>query len=307
MAIPKTTYAVKRAFPVDASSDPVVPSVIVVFKGLLTFCFAGNLNCEVGINNQVPPTQRHQLNIKVWKKPGCVLRVDQDIPIGSAVDIEVHRPAELDGVYVYEPDPFLPLDRLSAGSDPRDFRWMLDFEGPDLYDVHLEKVSGNVRPSLNMNNGLFYTRQKSESTFRLHSPSGSAFIGSVAKLVAANIYLALGGDLELKVNGVRLDKLDQATDVTYQVDFTYDCFPVVGHCHFDPDSGVKESRNDFYLNHRAFTLPSGVAEKELICVQKVESVPDPELCGNISKAPGETTDPAPCSGTGFGQSGSHGG
>jgi hypothetical protein len=304
MPTPKTTYAVRRAFP--ASS----PTVLVVFKGLLTFCFAGNLNCEVGINNQVPDTQKHLLNIKVWRKaPDCPPSpmVDEDISPPRGIDIEVHHPAELDGVYVYEPDPFRPLDRIGTSSDPQDFRWMLDFEGPDLYDVHLEKVTASVRPSLNVNNGLFYTRQKSESKFVLHSPSGNAFIGSVCKLLAANIYLAVGGDVEIKVDGSRLAKLDHAANVTYQVDFVYDCFPVTGHCDFDPDSNVKEMRNDFYLNHRAFTLPNGVAEKELICVQKGVSVRDPQLCGDISKGPEETTDPAPCTGTGFGQSGGHGG
>src|SRR5437870_13699858 len=129
MATPKTTHAVRQVFPTPP------PTVIVVFRGLLTFCFSGNLNCEVGINNQAPvDTQKHQLNIKVWKRqPSCPLApiIDLSDPTRTReIELTVHNPAELDGVYVYQHEPMRPFDRMSTATDPKDFRWVLDFEGP---------------------------------------------------------------------------------------------------------------------------------------------------------------------------------
>lgn len=299
MPTPKTTYAVRRRFPNET------PTVVILLKGLLTFCFGGNLSCEVGLNNQSPVGQEHKLKIELWRKtPACppVPEVITDVSPRIDIDIDVQSPEVLDGVYVYEPTPLTPFVRLPA-SDERDFRWVLDLEGPDLYNVHLPKVRAHVRPSININNGLFYTRQKTQSQFVLFSSAGSTLIGSVASLVAVNIYLAPGGQVDLTIDrGTSVPLRPAAPDHTFQVDISYDC--VAHHCGYLPGNPTKETRNDFYLNHRAFTLPGSLDEKQLICTFEQQGNPDLSLCRRATTFT-DTSDPAPCMGTTFGQSSSH--
>ena len=298
VAIPRTTYAVKQVLPNN-------PSVVIVFRGLFTFCFSGNQNCEVGINNQAAdPDQFHKLNVNVWRKglQGCIpVPIVMPNPI-TRIDLEVQNATELDGVYVFQRNPQTPFDRMDLGNHPKDFRWALDFEGPDLYNERLLKQTNALRPSLQINNGIFYTRQTSRSKFKLHSKSGDKQIGSVAKLIAANVYLGGVSFLDLKINGILIKRLEQEQNITHQIDFKNDCEPPAGHCGYHPGNSAKETRNDFYLHHRTFNRPGGKDELELICTDVQTPVKDPELCGTISDEGAETTDPAPCMGGVFGQS-----
>jgi hypothetical protein len=309
MPTPKTTYAVKQAFPtriVDSVIQEIPPSVIVVFRGLLTFCFSGNQNCEVGINNHahgLPAPQTHRLNIKLWRRRGVTC---EEIPMTfptptSGIDLQVRNPAELDGVYVHQHRPKDPFDRITTSAEfDRDIRWMFDMEGLGLHDRRLEKNRARLRPSLNIDNGIFYTRQKTSSTFVLFEGGIQRPIGPVAKLIAANIYLNDRGAVDLKVNGPTVVTLVKEPDTIFQIDFTNDCSLPGIHCGYDPGNMTKETRNDFYLHYETFTRPAG-KEFELRIDTRRSPVRDPGLCGTISDEGVETTDPAPCMGVLFGQ------
>jgi hypothetical protein len=303
---------------------PDNPTVKVVFHGLFCFCFDGKKECESGIHNKTHEggahKHPHDLLVNVWVKNGecpsapiASLRIGDPKRFGD-INLKVSGTSLLDGTYVYQnaqlPDPF---DRTNSSPDPlvtSDWRWVLDFEGPDFYDRHLDaKHPQTLRPSVHMNNGLFYTLLRTNSTFRREP--GAKQLGHVAHFVAANIYLGLGGFAELTIDDLKIGDqpfeftCEGGLGLTYQIDIFNDCKHTARPCVFhDPTGNDETERNDFYLYYDTFDIPAHQPKYELFL----------EIEGNDSDPEGiclfeadEVDDKSPCGATGFGGSPNNGG
>lgn len=252
------------------------PTVQLVFEGLLWFIFHDSEECQIGIHNttqgtSVPHDHPHFLEIDVWTiESGCgtsakVCGRPEKISIGnpktiSSIQINASMPKE-NGVQVYQKDPF---DRLNNdASDPKDWRWVFDFEKDPFYPKGIKLHPEKINPSISINNGLFYTLHKTSSTFELLplGGTGSQKVGNAVHFVGGNIYLKEGGEVTLTIRRPApvpptVKHLTLKDGVCYQIDIRNVCKKNHQPCAFTPDDPVIEERNDFYLYYETFTKPS---------------------------------------------------
>ncbi|MBD0372763.1 MAG: hypothetical protein ICV60_18105 [Pyrinomonadaceae bacterium] len=313
------TYEICTTFPGGE------PTIRLIFHGLFCFCFDGKNSCEIGIPNITqdilhPHPQPHDFNIAVWRKdsgtcppvPMSVPIVDPKLMLGRVTLNVIKLP--LEGVCVYQKDKNA-FDRNDlANNDSRDWRWVLDIEG-DIYTQKVTKDPSTLRPSMTINEGLFYTVYPTNSTFHLH-PSGAPNInndrdvGHMAEIVGANIYLDQNEIAVLTIPTIaslpHVFTFAGGTTRTYQIDVTNNCRRGVQECRFDPNSTHVEERNDFYLYYETFTEPAGQPKFELITTSSTRSTYDPGrlgICSEKHSKPGiDSNDETPCGATVFGQS-----
>jgi hypothetical protein len=278
----------------DASPIPSNPTVEVLFKGLLALCFDYTRQCEVGICNR---SQAHSVQIRIWKKTasGCYLiyenlRPTQGLNIGEFIRINVINPIPLvNGVYVYTKNGF---DRnMASGNDPSDFGWSLNIEGNYFHDRKVNKHVNYLRPSLLLNNGLFFTYHKTESTFDRIRAGDQIPLNNIAFVLGANIYLDSRGSVSLDIPRVPdlpppLTPLDLCPDERFQIIIGNDCDDEHGYC-----------GSDFHHHYKT------INETEWYNLNRSNEVPDPDppLCGTHRKSLTSTTR-TPCTGIVFGES-----
>lgn len=180
---------------------PENPTIKIAFTGLLAFCFdpkegETRSRCQVGILR----ADRHQLTVKIFKvtptrteeirisgmslgdRVAAAASVNRSNPNPHDVFLTVKNPA-LSDVRLHANGPFA----RDESDDPNDFRWIPDIEGPEFHDRHLPVKIENLRPSLRMNNGLFYTAQKVSAVKQRKNDEPVDM--DVAAFTAANIYL----------------------------------------------------------------------------------------------------------------------
>jgi len=107
------------------------------------------------------------------------------------------------------------------------------------------------------------------STFRAQPADGTesyvSDLGSVADVIAANIYLNPGGFVKLTVNGV--EKKVHAPGEIYFINHCYYDSAMTIECKPEPyNMQDKKRRNDFFLNYKAFRR-GGAKECELFMVE----------------------------------------
>jgi hypothetical protein len=281
------TYRTREGFPAEQ------PDIRVVFHGLLMFCFDGSRQCEVGIHNAThsdPPQRRHLLEVNLWTKRGNACpRLPARLFAGDSRDLQNIEmrvdfpPDDMDGVFAF----------TAAGgkeTDKRDFRWVPDLEGDSFYNAVLPKRLDLLRPSLRINNGLFHTIYKTNSTFKKVGGQGAPGVGNIGTVVGANIYLSDDSQFTLQLDSLLVPLLREP-GVTYQIDFTNTC-----------ECLAVEEQNDFNLYRDAFEIPP--AKSEIKLALDVETPGDDviDICF-LTSGPHES-DRAPCGPAACGRSSS---
>lgn len=269
-------------------------SVKLIFSGLMAFT-PGAGQCVVGFHNRENTKHRHHLRIKIFRKEGdsCSL-MEPEIHVSPQTNLklEVSMPDVLN-VHYFQP-PELP----DGSRHDNDFRWVPNLEGIDWYNRPLTKRSGAYSPTMVIDNGLFYTLQKTASTFRRQTEDGSHVldVGSVANYIGTNIYLKAGGSVKLTV-GPRAFPLPQVTGVRYEIQFHNHCWHKAKgkDCQgeFKPYHLTnKTERNDFYMNYEALQSPP--SPEYLLVIAQRGSPTTPAIC----RGP-RVSDESPCSGAGY--------
>jgi len=290
----KPTYEIT-----DKLSDD--PTVTLLFEGLLWFMYHGSQECQVGIHNStkvsLPHPHQHELEIRVWEKEkgcnpkdlGCCIPYVEPIRIPKPTDIagiqiDVNRPVK-EGVYVYQNGRFCRPD-TQYENDPYDWRWITDFEYYPLYPEGITLDPQYVNPGVWINNGTFFTLQKTTYHFDLHPASGSEIhsLGNVALLAGAYIDLTPqvgmepGGDVTLTIREKypkpsRIIRLPYNGTKRYQIDIRNECMKGDKRC--EPgDFGTGSDRNDFYLYNKTFKAPQGRQKYTLHRVEPYKSLRD---------------------------------
>jgi len=131
------------------------PDITLVFNGLFLIAFEKDRKfCQLGVIQ----AERHCLKIKI-ETQSASLRDAPELSVNlpnEDIHFEVTRRAS--GVDTYEPGPF----QRNLRHDRRDFRWVLDFEGPELHNHQLKVRDGAIKRSVFIYNGLFYTLDTDE-------------------------------------------------------------------------------------------------------------------------------------------------
>lgn len=260
---------------------PPNPTITLRFHGLLSFCYnRQRKDCEVGVfNKRFAPD--HRLRIQIKHGAGNWYDV-QNPPTSGDYSFEVVNTAPR--VLAYQkPGAFDRQD--DQNTDPHDFRWLLDIEGPDFYDKPVpSKVPGYYDPKLYVKNGIFNTYMTTNSRFlRVNAcyPSDPTYwteLGSIAYYTAAHVYMIPNQQAKLSIPG--RNPITFESSMQHSIYFTNDC------------SGEGVGRSDFFHHFHSFVAPDGMDRYDL-------QVYETPVGGS------DTTDEAPCGGAGYGGSGGH--
>ena len=297
-AAAKTYVEWRDAFPAAE------PTVRIIFHGLFCFFFDGKDECHVGTHNTTRQpghphnTHPHDYQVTVTQMDGGAVTDRFTHMIGNPqrfprINFRTTGSAFPGGVapgaYVYTGPNHAQFNR-NPGDDPKDWRWIIDFEDR-MYPGGVKGINAAaLRAGMRIDNGLFYTKQRTSKPFDLLPEGGGAPIplNNIAEIVAANIYLAEGGFVKLTGGGPVLNerKLEYAPNRTFEVEILNLCDGNAHTpCQFEPTSPDKQKRNDFFLYYDTF--------------DRLQNRPEYLL---ILRTPGlKSKDDTPCGAVGFGQ------
>jgi hypothetical protein len=227
--------------PVIETLDETASTATISLKGLGIFCFNEQGAFEGAFVRR--PTHAYIIEIKEQgdassKPQTTIFEFDGD------VDIQVLKPVR-EGARRYQKGDF---DRSSDANDMRDFRWIVDMEGPELHDEPMSATerrptqSGTGQLSrLTINAGTFYAKRVSQETYALvRLDDGSVpprFFGSVCEDVGAEIECADAetdeeqSGLLITLRGRRTQQqvlLPRIEGLKYEIIFSNDCPDVPG-------------------------------------------------------------------------------
>jgi hypothetical protein len=278
-----------QGWPPNPNSPPPVPGIdtlTVFFHGLLSFCYNPDQHeCEVGAYSQ---SNHHEFKIEVQGGScthGTTFYRRDLLPHGRHTLTGGEPPS------FYMPALF---DRnANPAPDARDFRWMLDIEGSDVYgDLTQGQQSGFYLPKILFSTGEFYTFEKAASKFALvdmlsgddHYPP----IGNMAFCMAAHIDVS-GASAVLTLK--RANGLPDATCTfsrgggPHKIFINNDCNDTVGRACM---------RNDFFHHFGSCSPPAG---RHPLMLELVDKQPFSHSCG---KRHIDNNDETPCSAAGYG-------
>lgn len=296
-----------KKWPTTENETPnVIPhgaNVILGFHGLMCFCHRHNhadKNCEIGIYNGSPD---HKLSITVYAvAPSFDPPYSMDMrpyfkvagPFGTdetgnekneVVQFDVEKPVVSGVKYFQEGGP---------RDDPHNFRLILDLEGDFYPGVELKKMKDLFGPRLRVDHGLFYTLCPSRTKFsrvEVNTPGDLTPLGSVARMVGANIYLQDSGSVTLKMKNAP-SVVMKPEDGKFFVLVDNGCI------------GCKDV-NDFHLYYNTFEQPKGAPQFDVLKTTSATPVLAPgSPCALIERTVKDRgTDDTPCGSAGFGSSG----
>jgi hypothetical protein len=164
--------------------------ITITLTGLLLFRFNGEQYCKVGVHRR---TADHKLKIRIsGNTPGVVMNLDEPQSNQNDLWIDVAAP-RFEGVKKH-----LAGDKLDRQNplpeQEQDFRWLIDFEGPDFYDDDLNVDEVSLTPGIHFAHGLFHTAQlldknKFTSVKRIEGGKPPFELYSITEKVGVNIYL----------------------------------------------------------------------------------------------------------------------
>jgi hypothetical protein len=299
---------------------PTRPCVKIIFRGLMGFSprpiAGGPTYCDIGFHLKDQSNHKHRLSIYAYQIQGsrCKPELARKDLKGVKFELIIDKPdTEFlgPGVAFYQPGGAVTERRKLAHKN--DFRWIVDFESNYLYGKYLKTLEKNksvYNPTVSIKNGLFYTIRKTVSTFRAQTRDGNLVsdMGNIADVIGANIYLAEGGTVTLKVAGSEPKTLQAPAEVYLINHCRKDSVNhSVNPCEANPyDLEDKKARSDFFLNYKAFEL-NGMREYELFLAETYGNpeVPQGIICRSddfIVTEEKKLHDRAPCAGVGYGGS-----
>jgi len=271
-------------------------TLTIVFSGLMVFHHNNANNAmEIGILRQESHVPRILTITNGVLADVFDLRTRPELadPNNRSWRLEVTAPAA-SGISVYTNGS--TFDRKTHNDD-RDFRWGMDFEGPDFYDKDLSTVmlTNRLTPVLQIPSGEFYTRLKSEPLNRREDGGALKPFGAIAGVTGCDISIR-GGSVTLK---------DQADSDIFR--FKIDGAPVPPNTIFEiantpPDVLLDQNsthghvaHDDLHSDHFQFYYnlfePQNTPRPKFGFESALDTAPgpDPRLCGKAQV--GLRTDP----------------
>jgi sucrose-6-phosphate hydrolase SacC (GH32 family) len=200
------------------------------------------------------------------------------------------------------------FNRTKPKEDEQDFRWLVDVETPDLYDVEVKGKLSHYGPKVLVKNGVFFTsdlvkdpitKDKIDFDF-FELPSGAEIreLGHVASETKARIVL--------QPTQVLMFEFRDPDDNTQTCTFTSkdSASIVLKNICFEKDGTTPCESGDFQLHFDSFKPPAG-RKKFALTRRGVHPFGQPKTKKSASPA-GKSragTEDAPCHAMGYGRSG----
>jgi len=205
-----------RAWPWTSSAPtPDNPGIRMLFAGMMVFTYKGRQGRVVFHTG----TPHHNLEIVAYEKgTPCVQKLRKE---GANIPprVDLISPGADDVQYFQSGDPD-NFDRKIW--DNKDFRWLLDLEGPETYgnrDFDRTEDKG-FNKKLHVKTGTFYTYQRTNSTFKTDVGSLMCSEFSVARIMACDIRIPAGQTFVFKVGG---DEVRMQNPSKYEIHFLNTC------------------------------------------------------------------------------------
>jgi hypothetical protein len=253
--------------------DHSLAAVRITFTGIFAFCINEKGQCEIGVLKH--PEHEATLSIARFGESNAPENIPPPAAWQSGLQIETENP----GVRQYIGADF---DRRWNTGDPEDFRWILDLEGPDLHDQHLERRTDgsgivSLSPILRIDGGTIYTFLKTVNSYgrvSVQNKGPQHFLGKVARVIGIDIPCALNGKVVLrdrKNNQAPL--LNTVSDMRYEI--------TVNNTHTRPNLAPMGSGSDFLLFYELFAPPG--EEFDLVVADGPNRAfsPPPLLCDGV--------------------------
>ena len=174
-----------------------MPTIRIVFRGLLVF------------NKQTDRTGKDYFEIGILDASGHVPRIMTFVQgvrkETKLLEPEMNKPPKLWQLQVEQPTrPGITLRQVSSSVIDRhdntvpddDFRWIIDLEDSEFpygnIDRRFHLNRSMLRHVVQINNGEFYTRLKSDPLFRHQVNGGSMDFGAVAGVIGCDIPVNAG-------------------------------------------------------------------------------------------------------------------
>jgi hypothetical protein len=252
------------------------PGIRLIFAGMMVFSYKGR-QARVVFHTG---SQHHKLEVIAYEVgtpcieklrrtgPEVPKKIEIISPNGHSDDVEFFQTSD-------------PDDFNRKNWDCKDFRWLLDLEGPETFGNrnHGRIESKGFNKKLHVSSGCFYTFLRSTSTFKTDVGSLSCQEFNVARIMACDIKLEETQVFKLNVGGKDLTMQNPARYEIYFLNTCDSCttsdFPMV----FDA-----VENGDIY-------------KFDLTLAGKTVRCPIPPTCFPIIT---RTSDEAPCMGGGFG-------
>ncbi len=259
------------------------PGVRVIFAGMVAFTYEKDDALVVFHRGDY----HHQLKIVAYEgsKGHCSeIYRNEDIPNETDMDLRVLKRSS--DARFFKGQKF---DRSAYKGKDKDFRWLLDLEAPPFNSVKLHRKDDKFSTELRVRQGTFYTYRHTGSTFLYNYGTGSAKLGYVPKVMAADIKLQSGDCLSFKINTEEIDvKQPLCQGKKYEIFFLNECDKSCQNSDFNMVFDAVENPRSFDLTLE-IDHDNGPADD--LCM-KVPSIYRPRF-----------TDEAPCMGLGFGGGG----
>ncbi|HEV7396092.1 MAG TPA: hypothetical protein VGN86_06245 [Pyrinomonadaceae bacterium] len=210
----------------------------VTFEGMVVlFVKDGAAFCDAGLLKMAPNHVASLLLTKIPKKgaPETIVHL-HDAQVEERLWLDV-QPADGSNPRISLYNNGAKFNRQTHADD-QDFRWVLDFEGEEMYKSGVSHDASGFRSFLRMNAGKFYTQQKSENQLVLVRPTGRETIGKVAVKIRAEIELAVNDVAYFSIGSAgKPIKLGAEPDLDYGIYLS-----LVRHLH--EDAGAHEDAGD---------------------------------------------------------------
>jgi hypothetical protein len=286
---------------------PPTQDLIIELQGLFSICYLRDpqvpdpLQCQIGVFNQDP---KHKLIITIegGTCSGGLTSFEYTYAQVKQLANEKFRigivGANAD-VAFYQKQPRF---NRATSSDLEDFRWLVDVETPDLYNLVTRKKQPHYGPKFLVKNGIFFTESVTCSTFKfVESQPGTdvQLLGRIAFSTAAKIKLHAGQQVEFKFK----DQNGVAQTCTFEPvePGQPNARIVVTNVCFETDGSLCRD-GDFHLHFGSFDPPSDKRKYDLVldqpCPPARQSGAAPRLPSGRLKT---ETDAAPCHAMGYGQ------
>ena len=260
----------------NSPPDNENPGIRMLFAGMMVFTHKGRQGRVVFHTS----SSDHELEIVVFERGSpCIKKLTKkgiDIPAKIELINPHGHPDDVDFFQSGDPDNFNRKDWHD-----KDFRWLLDLEGPETYsnkDFDRTEDKG-FNKKLHVRSGRFYTYRRTGSTFTTDVGSLLCPEFSVARFMACDIPLQDTQTFVLKVGN---EQVSMQNPARYEIYFLNTCGSCTG--------------SDFPMVFEA--VENGEAYKfDLKLATPGSTVPTDELCLSLIN---RGNDEAPCMGIGFG-------
>lgn len=236
---PKATKS--RSLHTQELSD--APAIRLLFDGLMTICFDSiQSQCQIGIPRDAP---NHNLTIKVERIFAGETKTITTLTGFDTKEISFELSGGETGIKTYQKGNFVGND---LEDDPRDFRWVVDLEGPEFHNRKLSIKDGAFRQFINLKSGVFHSRLLSDLDIDIKKHATGKVLKSrkVSTITGVNIDLQPGEKFFMhygKQNKQTLE-LEAESDVTYTLTLDNLC-P-------EAKSALPNLESDFYVYYTIF-------------------------------------------------------